>query len=441
MAKIKRDTKEAIDYGQGRERMNPDLENKLKSQKTTLSKNPAFPDVDKNGVPDNFEELVASKRFKDVVQKVKHYTGMEDISGQNAFSQLQRALMGAVQKVMQIESQNKEYLENLAVDLVIKEMGIPEGAFQFDAKLVGMGGINQDRFQQQGEEPEEEEVEAQFGQEAEEDLEDFMSAMEKFDLEKSKRRFINALIQGSSKKGHYMFELVRNELNRIDPQLLNLYGVLMSINDLIYWMMPDEAVQMMAGNPSAMAGKEEIDDTTDPPTIKVRGLFFPVLIHELVKGVMEVFGTQGLPDDPKSQEMIMGSTDTLPNEIWDLRLGPVIWEKFSQAYPSEIFEDDKKHIQHYLFARFSALDTKKFFEVAKQILSGDPKGEKFLKDMVNDIVSDLKKRDLDDSLGGYDDDDDYGDYDYGGDDYGGDDDDDDDGLDDLLSGLGVSRPK
>jgi hypothetical protein len=304
-----------------------------------------------------------------------------------------------------------------------------------------MGGINQDRFQQQGEEPEEEEVEAQFGQEAEEDLEDFMSAMEKFDLEKSKRRFINALIQGYSKKGHYMFELVRNELNRIDPQLLNLYGVLMSINDLIYWMMPDEAVQMMAGNPSAMAGKEEIDDTTDPPTIKVRGLFFPVLIHELVKGVMEVFGTQGLPDDPKSQEMIMGSTDTLPNEIWDLRLGPVIWEKFLQAYPSEIFEDDKKHIQHYLFARFSALNTKQFFEVAKQILSGDPKGEKFLKDMVNDIVSDLKKRDLDDSLGSYDDDDDDGDYDYGSDDYGGDDDDDDDGLDDLLSGLGVSRPK
>jgi hypothetical protein len=200
MAKIKRDTKEAIDYGQGRERMNPDLENKLKSQKTTLSKNPAFPDVDKNGVPDNFEELVASKRFKDVVQKVKHYTGMEDISGQNAFSQLQRALMGAVQKVMQIESQNKEYLENLAVDLVVKEMGIPEGAFQFDAKLVGMGGIDQSRFQQKGEEPEEEEVEAQFGQEAEEDLEDFMSAMEKFDLEKSKRRFINALIQCSSKK-------------------------------------------------------------------------------------------------------------------------------------------------------------------------------------------------------------------------------------------------
>jgi hypothetical protein len=435
MAKFKLDAKEAIDYGQGRERMNPDLENKLRTRTTSLSKNPAFPDVDKNGIPDNFEELVASKRFKDVVEKVKRYTGMQDISGQNAFMQLQRVLMGAVQRVAQIESQNKEYLENLAVDLVIKEMGIPDGSFQFDAKLVSMGSIDQSRFKKQAEEPEEEEVEQQFGgQQAEEDLDDFMSAMEKFDLEKAKRRFINALIQGSSKKGHYMFELVRNELNRIDPQLLNLYGVLMSINDLVYWLMPDAAVQMMASNPSSMAGKEEVDDTTDPPTIRARGLFFPVLIHELIKGVMEVFGTHGLPDDPKSQQMIMGSTDTLPNEIWDLRLGPVIWEKFSRAYPAEIFEDDKKHIQHYLFARFSALDTKQFFEIAKQILSGDPKGEKFLQDMVRDIITDLKKRDLDDALGSYDDDDDYDD--------GYDDDGDDDGdLDDFLGGLGISRPK
>ena len=61
MAKFKLDAKEAIDYGQGRERMNPDLENKLRTQTTSLSKNPAFPDVDKNGIPDNFEELVASK--------------------------------------------------------------------------------------------------------------------------------------------------------------------------------------------------------------------------------------------------------------------------------------------------------------------------------------------------------------------------------------------
>jgi hypothetical protein len=62
-----------------------------------------------------------------------------------------------------------------------------------------------------------------------------------------------------------------------------------------------------------------------------------ILIHELVKGVYEVFGTHGLPDDPKQQELVMNAEDTLPAEIWDSRLGPVFWEKLQDAYPAEDF--------------------------------------------------------------------------------------------------------
>mgnify|MGYP000365236571 CR=1 FL=1 len=39
MAKLRKDTKEAIDYGQGRERMNPDLENKLKTELSFKNEN------------------------------------------------------------------------------------------------------------------------------------------------------------------------------------------------------------------------------------------------------------------------------------------------------------------------------------------------------------------------------------------------------------------
>ena len=133
-----------------------------------------------------------------------------------------------------------------------------------------------------------EDVLDQFGveeNEAEDDLENFMAAFEKFDLEKAKRRFINTLIQGASKKGHYMYHLVKDELEKLDPKLLNLYGVLMSVNDLLYWIMPDEMVMKAAESGQGMEGKEEVDDTTDPPTIKAKGLFFPILIHELLKGV------------------------------------------------------------------------------------------------------------------------------------------------------------
>lgn len=425
MAKKTKLNEAPIDYGDRPERMSPDVEGKINRGETPLSQNPAFPNL--GDAPQSFEQLIASKRFKDVVDKVKRYTGQQNISGQNALMQLQMAMMRGVQELFTIQRNNKEYLENLAVDLVRKEMGVRPDQLQYDAKLVGMGEIDMEGFSKQGEEPEEEEIEQNFKQQ-EEDIEDFISAFERFDIEKAKRRFINALIQGSSKKGHYMFELVRDELDRIDPRLLNLYGVVMSINDLMYWVLPDEMMDMMMSQ-SGVGGKEEVDIETDPPTVKARGLFFPILVHELIKGTMEVLGTQGLPDDPRQAEMVMASTDTLANEIWDLRLGPVLWEKFLASYPERLFEEDKKFIQSYLFARFSALSSDEFFNLAKMILRGDAKATSILDKMVTEIVNHLNDVHSDDEGTS-----DYGDED---DDFDGPDDLSD--LDDFLGSLGIDR--
>ena len=417
-----------IDYGDRPERMSPDVEGKINRGETPLSNNPAFPNIQSGQVPQTFEQLIASKRFKDVVDKVKRYTGQQNISGQNALMQLQTAMMRSVQTLFQIQANNKEYLENLAVDLVRKEMGVRPDQLQYDAKLVGMGQIDMGGFSKEGEEPEEEDIEQNF-QQQEEDVEDFITAFERFDIEKAKRRFFNALIQGSSKKGHYMFELVRDELDRIDPRLLNLYGIVMSVNDLMYWVLPDEMMDMMMSQ-SGVGGKEEVDIETDPPTVRARGLFFPILIHELIKGTMEVLGTQGLPDDPKQAEMVMASTDTLANEVWDLRLGPVIWEKFLTAYPERLFDEDKKFIQSYLFARFSALSSEEFFNLAKMILRGDAKATSILDKMVTEIVNHLNEVHSDD-------DEDSSDYDT--DDDGEDGPDDLSDLDDFLGSLGIDR--
>ena len=427
MARKNRIYEAPIDYGDRPERMSPDVEGKINRGETPLSKNPAFPDIQGGQVPQTFEQLIASKRFKDVVDKVKRYTGQENISGQNALMQLQMAMMRGVQDLFTIQRNNKEYLENLAVDLVRKEMGVRPDQLQYDAKLVGMGEIDMEGFSKEGEEPDDEEIEQNF-QQQEEDIEDFITAFERFDIEKAKRRFINALIQGSSKKGHYMFELVRDELDRLDPRLLNLYGVVMSINDLMYWVLPDQMMDMMMSQ-SGVGGKEEVDIETDPPTVKARGLFFPILVHELIKGTMEVLGTQGLPDDPKQAEMIMASTDTLVNEVWDLRLGPVLWEKFLQAYPERLFEEDKKFIQSYLFARFSALSADEFFSLAKMILRGDAKATSILDKMVTEIVNHLNEvhSDDDEETSDYSDEDDDTDPDDLSD------------LDDFLGSLGIDR--
>jgi hypothetical protein len=375
-----------IDY-EGPERMEPGIERKITSKETPYHNFPAIPKMDKD-----FIELISSKRFKDSVEKVKRYVGnTRVIQGNNPLNQLMSTVMQSMQQIIGIQIRNKEDLEQLAIKLVKKEMGIPEGAMQFKAELVmqPMGAAK--GMQSEPELPSEEEIE------------EFMGDMENFNLERSKRRFINSLIQGAAFKGGHMYVLVSKELNNIDPSLLNLYGVSQALMEHAYWIFPD--MEGMAGGGGGQMGQSEVDEETDPPTVSARAVTFPLLVHELVKGVYEIFGTHGLPDDPKQQEMILNAEDTLPSEIWDSRLGPIFWEKFMASYPMELFDEDKKHIQHYLFMRFSALDAKEFFRIAQLILNDDPKGKQFIQRLVDGIINDLKRQAYKEALPDEDDDD------------------------------------
>ena len=386
--KIRTNLHEAPISYDGPERMDPTLQGKIERGEFPGAGLPAFPKVPEEGIHNTFEELVASNRFKEVVDNVKRYTGLQQINMQGMM-QLQRLLLQSVQQILSIESQHKEELEELAVKIVKEEMAIPDDALQFDAKIVGMGEIDMEGMQGGNDEPEEEEMNAE--EEAFEEFEDF-------DIEKQKRRFLNQLIQGASKKGHYLFHMVEEELNQIDPNLINLYGIMMSINDLVYWIMPDQTTMMMAESGESIAGKEEIDPDTDPPTVIARGITFPVLVHELIKGVMEVFATQGLPDDEKQARKVMDSEDTLVGEVWDLRLGPIIWEKFRNAYPMELMQDDKTEIQNYLFAEFASMEAKDMFRLAKDILGGTDSGKEQLERIVREIIDQISKEDYEEAL-------------------------------------------
>ena len=375
-----------IDY-EGPERMEPGIERKITSKETPYHNFPAIPKMDKD-----FIELISSKRFKDSVDKVRRYMGnTRVIQGNNPLNQLMMTVMQSMQQIIGIQMRNKEDLEQLAIKLVKKEMGIPEGAMQFKAELVMQPMGAAEGMQSEPELPSEEEIE------------EFMGDMENFNLERSKRRFINSLIQGAAFKGGHMYVLVSKELNNIDPSLLNLYGVSQALMEHAYWIFPD--MEGMAGGGGGQMGQSEVDEETDPPTVSAKAVTFPLLVHELVKGVYEIFGTHGLPDDPKQQEMILNAEDTLPSEIWDSRLGPIFWEKFMATYPMELFDEDKKHIQHYLFMRFSALDAKEFFRIAQLILNDDPKGKQFIQRLVDGIVNDLKRQAYKEALPDEDDDD------------------------------------
>ena len=89
-------------------RMNPELENQIKSNSLDLAKNPAFPKTDASGNQINFLELIAYKRFNDVVSLVKRYNPQINPA---SIGEVSSVLMGAVRTITNAEQSHIPKLE------------------------------------------------------------------------------------------------------------------------------------------------------------------------------------------------------------------------------------------------------------------------------------------------------------------------------------------
>jgi hypothetical protein len=158
----------------------------------------------------------------------------------------------------------------------------------------------------------------------------------------------------------------------------------------MYWIYPD--MEAMAGSGGGQMGQSEVDEETDPPTVKARAMTFPLLVHELVKGLFDFMAWDSLPENEKQAQMVLGAEDTLPGEIWDSLLGPVLWSKFQNIIPSNIFDDDKRHIQLYLFNRFSRLSADDMKKLTDSILRGDSYSQEMITRMVREIEEYIKNQ-------------------------------------------------
>ena len=387
------------------DRPHQDIQNKLASGDTPLKKVP-LPKTG-NEPNSNFQELLASERYRQVVNKVRQYTGVETpmIGERGGIGQLSQMMMDAHNMIVQTEREHRGQLEQLAIELVMKEMGIPEGSVQFDAKIVGMGEVDMSDFNrdEQGDENPEEVDTEEF--EVEQNL---MQDLETLDLERAKRRLINSMVQGSSKKGHYMYQLVPQKIQQItgSQELINQYGVLMSINDTLYWQLSDQTMQMMMGGAAGAAGgSEEVERETEPPTIKARAINFPILVHELIKGMMELFSHQGEPEDKDLFQQVMQHEDTLEKEMWDLRLGPAIWDRIRNQFPDEILTDENKvEIQNYLLVEIFRLPARRFLTLMKEVISGSDTGKRLLQQIVDGINQKLNDQDYEETMSQFNDD-------------------------------------
>ena len=426
---MKKKFKEQFDYGDRPERMDPNLERKLGSPENLYAKNPAL----KGGVED-VQKLV-SKRFQKVAQKLSQVTGIEDLSSKQVQQMIYSEMMRKLPNIMSIEGRHRDELIQLAIDASLDETETPEEWYQIEANL-GMPDAGNFRFNPEDEEEEDEQPGIPSF-----DIED-LTDEEILELEKHKRNIINAIIQGAAKKGHYIFQKpeIKSRLDAIDPSLYRDYLGIMAINDFMYFSM-EQMIEMMSQTGQGVAGKVELGDADDeggedgeetPDTkIMATGLIFPILCHEIIKGLEEAKGRHGYPKDQKLANKVLSQTDTLSNEPMQLRIGPEIVERIRFALPNEIFDPSNKGLINWFHILLYQIEAQEFLEVIGNAISDDKSKVKLATNRFKEIVKEamVMKQEFED----------YKEEQGVNSDSDGNDDDDDDMLDDFLSDLGIPR--
>jgi hypothetical protein len=197
------------------------------------------------------------------------------------------------------------------------------------------------------------------------------------------------MIQGAAKKTNHMFHMVDDELTNMDPRLLNRYSKVMSAADYMYYVIPK-----MDNGTSGGVVKVTFPTAENPKAIiEAEAMIFPVLIHELVKGVMELLSAHGLPKDKKLGDYVVDKADFLAAEPWDMRIGPAIWDRFTDCVDSDDF-----HLKHQLYMELALMPVKEFNENMREILAGTNKGKKVVKEIMDGVKQELKEEEFDNAM-------------------------------------------
>lgn len=364
----KKTLNESIVYPDGiTERMDSQLEEELLKRNHSLGKHPIFPEGDES----TFEEKIMGERFTEVVNRYKRYFDTDSINNRHVISEM----MPMVYETMGIEAKHKKSLEQLAVEMVREEFDMGEDVVEIHVELTNK--INMEGTKKN---PKPMATEVEF-----KNHDEMSSANE----EVYKRRFINAMIQGAAKKCNHMFHMADDKLIDLDPRLPNKYAKMMSAADYMYYIIP----KMDNGVNGGVVRVQFPTKSNPKAVIHAQAMVLPVLIHELVKGVMELISAHGLPKKKRIGEYVINKADFLAAEPWDMRLGPAIWGRFTKMISPDDF-----NLKHHIYMEMVSLPVKEFNVKMREIMAGTKEGKKIIEEIVKGIKAGLQEEEFNEAM-------------------------------------------
>ena len=306
---------------------------KINNHKTSLGNNPAIPDI----FDEPFLLKLTERGFQLSKDKLKEIGEITDVDE----TELEPALAKLLLQCKKLEAPYRNELEKICVDYVIDLFSVPEETVDIVTDLCDEVDLNRNSIIL---DPLDNDGDVEFV-----NVEDAMSIKG----EVYKRRLLNALSMGAAIRMADI-ESLSEEINQLNPKLTDLYNKIISLNNYLLYTKSDFG---LTDENKMQMGTVEVSLATEDSKVKIeaQGVIFPILLTELIRGFMELFTSHGLPEDRQQAMMVIGKSDFLKAEPWDMKLGPMLWDLLSNS-----FNDINSTELPYLLKRISKLSVNKF---------------------------------------------------------------------------------
>ena len=399
--KFQKAIEEAMDFQGKPDVWNPSIKREIESgQQEVLGALPS----------QEYLDFIHSEEYIDLIERIARLTGIneEQITTNRVPSIIARA-GAAFGRTEQIERQHSEFFKNLALETVL---GLPE--FRHVKALYDEGKLKFDIQHGRGEmqRQEQQDMPEELEQEAEEEAQELEDEEETTDMEQNefdlahelmddtekqlRRRLANSLMQGNAVNKFQLYHLVLDQLNQINPELVNLYAITTTLPQLAYHHGPDfmfpggegEGEDDGEGEEGAIGSEDVRFDEEGNPIIKVRGINFPLLCHELTKGIYEFLSYHHEETDIGRHNPKVERMDTLH--------GVPLWKKFAAMIPT-----DKQELTPAIYQKFIRLADDEDYALGegqsgidkiKAVFAGGDAGRRAMDQIIKEVENDLGKQ-------------------------------------------------
>lgn len=258
-----------------------------------------------------------------------------------------------------------------------------------------------------------------------------------------KRKIANLVIQGEAKNTKHILhsEEVKEGLKEIygeevAKKVFDIWDETTKVADQLDWIIPTEIrTDMMERVPDFMAGacfvdwkpkekeedeeKEESKEDSDKeksffaklfgdkdddeieedvqrsneeiPIIRARGVDFPMLLHESVKGLFEILSLGGIPEDKNTAELALSNTG-LSDEPEDWKYGPEIASDIRDFINVNTKVSSHPNVREEVYKILvdkNTMSTVDFLKLIKGILSKTDEARKKVDKIVDDAVRNI----------------------------------------------------